>query len=77
MAVTALADEGHEGQPYFVTGPEVLAMDAMTGRLSSVSGREVKYADVSPDADREALLGRGTPAWFVERGLIRFDDHPR
>jgi uncharacterized protein YbjT (DUF2867 family) len=66
VAVAALTGAGHAGQSYVVTGPEALTMAAMAERLSSALGREVRYADVPPEAARQALLGSGAPEWFVE-----------
>ena len=66
VAVAALTSAGHAGQSYVVTGPEALTMEAMAERLSSALGREVRYADVPPEAARQGLLGSGAPEWFVE-----------
>jgi uncharacterized protein YbjT (DUF2867 family) len=66
VAVNALTQDGHEGKAYEVTGPRPLSHHDIAAALSSVLGREVKYANVPPEAARQAMLGAGMGAWQVE-----------
>ena len=52
VAVAALTGAGHAGQSHDVTGPEALTMEGMAERLTSVLDREVRYADIPPEAAR-------------------------
>jgi uncharacterized protein YbjT (DUF2867 family) len=66
VAVKALTQDGHEGKVYDVTGPRSLGHADIAAAFSSVLGREVKYADVPPEAARQAMLGAGMGAWQVD-----------
>ncbi len=72
VAVAALTRDGHEGQVYDVTGPRSLGHGEIAAALSSVLGREVKYANVPPEAARQVMLGAGMGAWQVEGILELF-----
>lgn len=61
VAAAVLAEPGHAGQTYVLTGPESISYSDMAATLSSVLGREVGYVDVPLDAYRESLLGFGLP----------------
>ena len=56
VAVAALTGEGHQGQLYEVTGPELLSFDEIAAQLSTAIGREVRYLNLSTDAFRAALV---------------------
>lgn len=68
-AAAALAENGHEGRIYNLTGPEALSHGEMAEKLSASLHRQVNFVDVPPDAMREALLGFGFPRWQAD-GLI-------
>ena len=69
VAAAALAEEGHEGKTYHLTGPEALSHGEMAEKLSGVLGRRIHFVDVPPEAMRETLIGVGLPVWQVD-GLI-------
>lgn len=73
VAAAALTGQGHEGRSYTVTGPEALSMGDAARKLGQALGRRVQYVDVPPDAAREAMIGQGVPAWFVEDLLKLMD----
>jgi len=56
VAVAALTEDGHEGELYDVTGPELLSFDQVAKALSRASGREVSYVPVTAEAYREGLI---------------------
>jgi uncharacterized protein YbjT (DUF2867 family) len=66
VASAALTGEGHVGRRYSVTGPEALTHAEMAGHIGAASGRDVRCADVSPEAQREALLAGGMPEWHAD-----------
>jgi uncharacterized protein YbjT (DUF2867 family) len=66
VAVKALTQNGHEGKVHEITGPRSLSHGDVAAAFSSVLGREVKYANVPPEAARQAMLGGGMDAWQVD-----------
>jgi uncharacterized protein YbjT (DUF2867 family) len=61
VAVLALTGMGHAGKIYRLTGPEALTMTDVAERLSTATGKPVRYINVSPEDHRSANLGRGHP----------------
>ena len=69
VAALALTTGGHEGKTYRLTGPEANSMHDVAEKLSAVTGRPVRYVDVSPEDYKAANLGRGMPPYLAE-GLL-------
>ena len=65
----ALAEEGHQGRTYNLTGPQALSHGEMAEKLSRVLGQRIEFVDIPPAAMREALLAAGLPVWQAD-GLI-------
>ena len=65
VAARALAEEGHEGKSYVITGPEALSYHDVAAKLSEAAGREITYVPVSPDDFRNGALAQGLPEWLV------------
>ncbi|MDX6555327.1 MAG: hypothetical protein QOD86_1522 [Miltoncostaeaceae bacterium] len=65
VAARALADDGHEGRAYALTGPAALSGRELAAGLSAGLGRPVGYADAPPEAVAAALRARGMPEWLV------------
>lgn len=66
VVAKALAEEGHEGRIYELTGPEPLTYADMARKLSAALGREIAYVDMPiPDYER-ALAAAGVPDWFAK-----------
>ncbi|MEM6490575.1 MAG: NmrA family NAD(P)-binding protein [Pseudomonadota bacterium] len=60
VAFAALTEDGHSGETYEVTGPELLTFAEMAATLSVALGRPIAYAPISFDAFRsnvEAVAG--------------------
>ena len=66
FAAGRLTQNGHEGKVHEITGPRSLSHGDGAAAFSSVLGREVKYANVPPEAARQAMLGGGMDAWQVD-----------
>ncbi len=67
VAVSLLADDtwtGQKDRP--VLGPEDLSFNDMALIISDVLGREVRYRQISFEAQEEQLLGRGIPRSFAQ-----------
>jgi uncharacterized protein YbjT (DUF2867 family) len=57
VAVCALTEPGHEGRAYPVTGPSAITTVEQVGILAEVSGRQVRFEEISvDDAHRRLLL---------------------
>ena len=65
VAAKVLAEDGHEGKTYALTGPASISYHDVAAGLSKALGQEIKYVDVPPEAAREAMVGMGLPDWIV------------
>lgn len=60
VAVAALADAGHDGETYEVTGPRLLTFAQMADVLSAATGRQITHVPISFEDFHTALLaGQG------------------
>jgi uncharacterized protein YbjT (DUF2867 family) len=60
-AAAALAEGGHEGSAYALTGSEAITFERIAGDLSAATGRPIAYVDVpEPDA-RQGMVAAGLP----------------
>jgi uncharacterized protein YbjT (DUF2867 family) len=66
VAVKVLTTPGHEGKAYTLTGPALLTVGDKAAILSKVSGRTIKYVDVTPEAAKDGMLKGGMPEAYVE-----------
>ena len=66
VAVAVLTTSGHEGKVYPLTGPEALTMTEVAAKLSSATGKSIRYIDVPPDEARKARLAAGLPPYLAE-----------
>ena len=65
VAARTLADEGHEGETYTLTGPESLSYADVAAKLSEATGKNVSYVAITPEQFREGALAQGLPEWLV------------
>jgi uncharacterized protein YbjT (DUF2867 family) len=79
VAVGALADDGHGGARYLLSGPEVLTQAEQLAAIGQAIGRELHWEELPRQAALEALTAAwGDPA-FAEGALDAwqwFVDHP-
>lgn len=61
VAAAVLTGEGHEGKAYVLTGPEALSYDALAERYQRLLGKPVRWAEVTLEQAREAMLAAGLP----------------
>ncbi|MGB6221384.1 MAG: NmrA family NAD(P)-binding protein [Haloferula sp.] len=47
VAIAALTEDGHDGQIYELTGPELLNFDQAATELSKATGREIRFQPIS------------------------------
>lgn len=77
-AVTALTETGHNGQIYSMNGPEVLTPREQVQILSTATGKDIRFENISRDAAKERMA-RFIPEPIVEASLdlIQFSaEHP-
>jgi uncharacterized protein YbjT (DUF2867 family) len=66
VAAEALTESGHEGKIYPLTGPEALTMAEVAEKLSTATGRAIRYVNVEPDEARKAQLAAGVPEYTAD-----------
>ena len=69
VAAVALAEPGHAGQAYTLTGPAAFTIAEAAAILGEASGRTVAYVDVPESAARSGMLAAGVPAWMADAML--------
>lgn len=66
VLATVLADAGHEGQSYEITGPELLNFHEVAERFTEVLGVRIEYVNQPPEAYREMLAKFLTNPWHLD-----------
>jgi uncharacterized protein YbjT (DUF2867 family) len=69
VAVRALTEDGHAGQRYLLTGPELITQAEQVRTIGEVTGRPVRWQELAPDAAREQLLAAWGDPGFVDSAL--------
>lgn len=71
-AVTArtLAEDGHEGKTYLLTGPEALSFTDVAAKLSEATGNQIRYVPITPEQFRAGALGAGLPRMARQRARM-------
>jgi uncharacterized protein YbjT (DUF2867 family) len=59
VAVAALTEDGHSGQLYELTGPQLLRFDEAVAAIADAAGRPIAFAPVPMDAFAGALREHG------------------
>ena len=65
VAVAALTEDGHVGELYELTGPQLLTMSDVVAELGRATAREVRYVPVSVDDYAAAAADQGVPEELV------------
>ncbi|GAA2415375.1 NAD(P)H-binding protein [Nonomuraea africana] len=76
VIVTALTEEGHSGQSYFLTGPELLDVPDKLRRISDAIGREIGLVELTRDQARAEMLAAGVPEEMIAFKFMVFGDLP-
>jgi len=70
VAVVALTEDGHAGQTYTITGPEVLTIRDKVAVLAEALGRDVTYVELTEEEVLAQLLAEGwdegSANWMVD-----------
>ncbi|MER5949289.1 SDR family oxidoreductase [Streptomyces sp. NPDC001904] len=61
-AVAVLTGEGHENRAYELSGDTAWSLAEYAAEVSRQSGKEIVYRNVTPEQNREVLVGAGLPA---------------
>jgi len=69
-ALTALAEDGHAGELYELTGPRLLTFAEAVVEIAAASGREIRFERVPMDDYVAALADEQVPEEVI--GLIRY-----
>ncbi|MQY30088.1 SDR family oxidoreductase [Nocardia aurantia] len=65
-AAVVLSEDGHAGAVYELGGDEHLTLTELAAVISEVSGKTVRYQDLSTEEYAEALEKNGVPAGFAQ-----------
>jgi uncharacterized protein YbjT (DUF2867 family) len=68
-AAVVLTSDGHHGQTYVLSGPEVLTFERVAEELSAATRRQIPFIAVPDEAAQQALVQGGTPE-FVANQLV-------
>jgi uncharacterized protein YbjT (DUF2867 family) len=68
-AAVALTTDGHDGQTYVLTGPEVMTYERVAEEFEAATNRRIAFIAVPDEAARQAMIGAGTPE-FVANQLV-------
>ncbi|MEV0121052.1 SDR family oxidoreductase [Streptomyces sp. NPDC050703] len=60
-AVAVLTGQGHEGRAYELSGDVAWSLPEYAAEVARLSGKEISYADVSPEEHVAVLTGAGVP----------------
>jgi uncharacterized protein YbjT (DUF2867 family) len=55
----------HAGKIYELNGPESLSYAEVAEKISTATGRKVRYVDIPPDSQRKALSDIGMPDFMI------------
>lgn len=76
VAAAVLAQDGHGGKCYDITGPEVLSPRKMVGILGETLGREIRFEELTPEDAREIWQSQGMPPEFIEFSMWIYGNTP-
>src|ERR1700674_679615 len=66
VATTVLTSPGHEGKIYPLTGPDALTMAEVAEKLSTATGKTIRYVNVAPEEATRASLAAGVPPYTAD-----------
>ena len=66
VAAAALAEEGHDGKTYTLTGPTAVTFSEVAGAIGKAIGKEVQFVNVPDEAAKQGMMGVGFPEWLAD-----------
>ncbi len=76
VAAAVLTQDGHGGQTYTITGPEVLTPCEMVRVISAAIGREIRFVELTEAQAREEWQAAGMPPEFIEFAIWVYGNTP-
>jgi uncharacterized protein YbjT (DUF2867 family) len=61
VAARAFSEDGHTGQSYLMTGPDLLTNEEKARQIGAAIGRDVTFQEISADEARAAMVAHGAP----------------
>ncbi|HET8747218.1 MAG TPA: NAD(P)H-binding protein, partial [Ramlibacter sp.] len=65
VVLRLLTSHDLDNQAFDITGPEALDHDEVAAILSRVTGKTIRYQEITPEQMNQALLGAGLPADYA------------
>ena len=65
VAAKAIAETGHEGKEYTLTGPAAITHGEVAAAISEATGRTIRFVNISEEAARQAMAAH-MPPWLVD-----------
>ena len=75
VAAAALTSPGRTGACHVLTGPQSLTQRDKVRLIGQATGRDLEFAEVSPEVVRQALLAQGLPEEIPDRLLGSLRDY--
>lgn len=72
VGARSLLEDGHAGQKYLVSGPEVLTQEQQVQIVGDVVGRSLRWEDVHADEARKQMVAAGWPPSYADGALDYF-----
>lgn len=76
VAARILAEEGHSGKAYDITGPEIMTPRKMVNIIGETIGREIPFVELTPEEARAMWQAQGMPPEFIEFSLWVYGSTP-
>jgi uncharacterized protein YbjT (DUF2867 family) len=76
VVARVIVEDGHEGQAYALTGPDLLTRPDQVDAIGRAVGRPLRYAAVTTDDARRQMLADGRPPELVAALLASADNRP-
>ncbi|MGW0191070.1 NmrA family NAD(P)-binding protein [Streptomyces sp. NPDC003362] len=76
VAAVALTEEGHGGQEYVITGPELLTVGDKVAAIAAARGREIALVELTEEQAVARWRGEGRPEEVIGFLLEMYGDTP-
>ncbi|MEU6951860.1 NAD(P)H-binding protein [Streptomyces sp. NPDC045714] len=76
VAAAALTEDGHGGQEYLVTGPQVLTVGDKTAAVAAARGADVELVELTEEQALETWRGQGMPEDVIAFLIDVYRDTP-
>jgi uncharacterized protein YbjT (DUF2867 family) len=66
FVASVLTGSGHDGQTYYITGPEILSFGELAQQMSDALGRPIEYIDIPAREFGNGLRAAGVSEWYID-----------